>query len=92
MIMSSNVLQFETDLGVDIEVDLGGILNDENVRLPSDSSSKDSELEELELYACWKEQTSSRYGGGSPAPFVPRSQRQYDGDNSFEFCEPFAVR
>jgi len=92
MIMSSDVLQFETDLGVDIEIDLGNIFSEEIVLIPNKPTSKSSEWDELELYTCWKEQTASRYGGGSPAPFVPRSQRQYDGENSFEFCEQLAVR
>ena len=28
-------------------------------------------------------------GGGTPYPEVPYSQRQYDGENPFEFCEPW---
>ena len=30
--------------------------------------------------------------GGTPAPLVPASQRQYDGDNPFEFCEVWLDR
>ena len=33
-----------------------------------------------EIFHCWKEQ-QGRFGGGSPAPSIPRSQRQYDGGN-----------
>lgn len=94
--MSSNVFQFETDLGVDIEIDLGHLLSQDS-RLNSQDScatpvSPKPEWDELELYTCWKEQTAGRHGGGSPAPVVPRSQRQYDGENSFEYCEQFAIR
>lgn len=90
--MSSNMMQFETDLGVDIEIDLDNVLSDERGPTTSISRSENPEWNELELYTCWKEQTASRYGGGSPAPFVSRSQRQYDGENSFEFCEQFSTR
>lgn len=44
-----------------------------------------------DVYSCWKEQLSGRFGGGTPAPAVPRSQRQYDGDNCFEYCETWSV-
>lgn len=54
--------------------------------------SRKSDWDELDLYTCWKEQSGNRFGCGSSAPSIPRSQRQYDGDNSFEFCEPLAVR
>lgn len=96
MIMSSTMIQFETDLGVDIEIDLSHLLSQDS-RLNSQDScsprtSAQPEWDELELYTCWKEQTAGRHGGGSPAPFVPHSQRQYDGENSFEYCEQLAVR
>lgn len=96
MIMSSSVLQFETELGIDIEINLADVFSHENAQhaRPSctDSTSQKTEWDELELYTCWKKQTNGRYGGGSPAPLVPRSQRLYDGENSFEFCEQFPVR
>ena len=38
------------------------------------------------LFSCWKE-NALFHGGGSPVPGIPHSQRQYDGDNHFEFCE-----
>lgn len=34
-----------------------------------------------DIYSCWKEQLTGRFGGGTPAPSIPNSQRQYDGDN-----------
>ncbi|MCP4479282.1 MAG: hypothetical protein GY818_14445 [Planctomycetaceae bacterium] len=37
------------------------------------------ESESWGIYECWKEQLTDRYGGGTPAPSVPFSQRQYDG-------------
>ena len=36
-----------------------------------------------DIYNCWKEQLSDRFGGGTRAPSIPRSQRQYDGDDYF---------
>lgn len=44
-----------------------------------------------DAYSCWKEQLSDRFGGGNSAPPVPHSQRQYDGDNHFEYCEIWAI-
>lgn len=58
----------------------------------SQARSRKSDWDELDLYTCWKEQSDNRFGCGSPAPSIPSSQRQYDGENSFEFCEQFAVR
>ena len=40
-----------------------------------------------EVYSCWKQQHANRFGAGTSAPSIPRSQRQYDGDNHFDFCE-----
>ena len=54
--------------------------NDPSVNALFDSPS-------WEVYDSWKEQTADRFGGGSPAPSVPFSQRQYDGENHLEFCE-----
>ena len=48
-----------------------------------------SDRETLEIFGCWKQQLADRYGAGSHAPSVPESQRAYDGDNWFEFCEPW---
>ena len=50
------------------------------------------DFESWDLLSCWKEQQSDRFGGGNAAPTIPHSQRQYDGENSFEFCEQLAVR
>jgi len=47
------------------------------------------DFESLEGYRWWKEQQSKRFGAGTPAPNIPRSQRQFDGDNWYEYCEPF---
>lgn len=58
----------------------------------SEARSRKSDWDELNGYTNWKEQSGNRFGCGSPAPSIPRSQRQYDGENSFEFCEQLAVR
>ena len=50
------------------------------------------DFESWDLFSCWKQQQADRFGGGNAAPVIPRSQRQYDGENSFEFCEQLAVR
>jgi hypothetical protein len=50
------------------------------------------DFESWELLSCWKQQQADRFGGGNNAPEIPCSQRQYDGENSFEFCEQLAVR
>jgi hypothetical protein len=44
-------------------------------------------LEDLEIFSCWRFQQSDRYGAGTAAPYIPTSQRQYDGDNHFDYCE-----
>ena len=40
-------------------------------------------LEPVDVSAGWSD------GAGSPYPAVPLSQRQYDGENPFEACEPW---
>ena len=45
-----------------------------------------------DIYSCWKEQMFDRFGCGSRAPSIPRSQRQYEGDNSFDYCEVIVLR
>ena len=50
------------------------------------------DFESWDLLSCWKEQQSDRFGGGNAAPTIPHSQRQYDGENYFEFCELLTVR
>lgn len=50
------------------------------------------DFESWDLMSCWKEQQADRFGGGNAAPVIPRSQRQYDGENHFEYCEQLAVR
>ena len=50
------------------------------------------DFESWDLFSCWKQQQADRFGGGTPAPTIPRSQRQYDGDNFEDYCEPFTVR
>ena len=52
----------------------------------------DIDVTALELFSDWKAAKGDRFGAGSPNPYIPRSQRQYDGDNHFEYCEPFAWR
>ena len=39
------------------------------------------------IFSCWKQQPAHRFGAGTSAPSIPRSQRQYDGDNHFDYCE-----
>ena len=50
------------------------------------------DFDSWDLLSCWKEQQSDRFGGGNAAPAIPHSQRQYDGENYFEFCEHLTVR
>jgi len=50
------------------------------------------DLESWELFRPWNEHEKARYGGGTPAPAIPRSQRRYDGDNSFDYCEVLVLR
>ena len=50
------------------------------------------DFDSWDLLSCWKQQQADRFGGGTPAPGIPRSQRQYDGDNFYEYCEPLAIR
>ncbi len=58
--------------------------------LASDRRSEDRfDEESWEVLRCWKAQGSHRHGGGSPAPGIPFSQRQYDGDNWLDYCEPW---
>ena len=45
------------------------------------------DFESWELFSCWKEQQKDRVGGGNSAPAIPHSQRQYDGENCFDYCE-----
>ena len=60
--------------------------------LVSEMTSRKSDWDELNRYANWKEGNTGQFGCGSPAPCIPLSQRQYDGENSFEFCEQMLVR
>ncbi|MEZ6081228.1 MAG: hypothetical protein R3C56_37835 [Pirellulaceae bacterium] len=53
----------------------------------SEHAGSEPDFETWEIYRCWKEQQSDRYGAGTPAPSIPRSQRQFDGDNWFDYCE-----
>ncbi len=53
---------------------------------------QDLDLASWKLISNWKEHQSDRYGAGSPAPAIPRSQRQYDGDNCFDYCEVLICR
>lgn len=48
---------------------------------------KDVDCASWEIFSCWKEQLNDQFGGGTPTPLIPTSQRQYDGENPFEFCE-----
>jgi hypothetical protein len=50
------------------------------------------DFESWDLFSCWKEQQKDRFGGGNSAPAIPRSQRQYDGDNCFDYCEVLVLR
>ena len=50
------------------------------------------DFESWDLFGCWKQQQADRFGGGNAAPAIPLSQRQYDGENYFEFCEHLTVR
>lgn len=40
-----------------------------------------------ELFSNWKQHYGDRFGVGNPFPEIPASQRQYDGDNQFDYCE-----
>ena len=52
----------------------------------------DLERDSWELFRPWNEHEKARFGGGTPAPAIPRSQRQYDGDNCFDYCEVLVLR
>ncbi|MCR9293290.1 MAG: hypothetical protein NXI32_11260 [bacterium] len=43
--------------------------------------------ESWDIYSCWKEQLTDRFGAGTPSPSIPQSQRAYDGDNWHDYCE-----
>lgn len=43
--------------------------------------------ESLDVIASFRFQNQDRFGGGTPYPAIPESQRAYDGDNLFEYCE-----
>lgn len=45
-----------------------------------------------DIFGNWKERTGNHFGAGSPSPSIPRSERQYDGDNYFEYCEVLSTR
>lgn len=45
------------------------------------------DFESWDLLSCWKQQQADRFGGGNTHPAIPRSQRQYDGDNFLDSCE-----
>ncbi len=50
------------------------------------------DFEAWETFRNWKRQQKIRFGNGNSAPDIPRSQRQYDGDNSFDYCEVLVLR
>ena len=58
--------------------------NNDNASIPRDHVAWD-------IYGNWKEMPSACDGCGTPAPSIPRSQRQYDGDNPFDNCEVWAI-
>ena len=45
-----------------------------------------------DIFGNWKERNGNQFGAGSPSPSIPRSERQYDGDNYFEYCEVLSTR
>lgn len=60
-----------------------------SARSTDDAGDCDSDRETWEIYRCWKEQQANRFGAGTPAPSTPPSQRQFDGDNWLDQCEPW---
>ena len=50
---------------------------------------RDFDASSWDAFRHWKEQFGERFGAGTRAPAIPRSQRQYDGENHFEFCEVY---
>jgi hypothetical protein len=95
MILSHDAFQFESEHGVLIELQLTEFFVDESCDFSDDradarnsnAGSNPSDWDELAIYNCWKEQAKNRFGAGTPAPYIPRSQRQYEGDNLVDFCE-----
>ena len=45
-----------------------------------------------EMLSNWKQRHGDRFGAGTPIPEIPQSQRQYDGDNHFDYCEVLVLR
>jgi hypothetical protein len=92
MILSSQAFQFESDSGFVIKLELNEYFVEEDFVDESsfakmrdlDGWSTRSDGEELDDYKCWKEQSKNCVGAGTPAPSIPRSQRQYDGDNFYD--------
>ena len=59
---------------------------------PESVIDSEFDFDSWNLFGCWKEPQKDRFGGGNSAPAVPFSQRQYDGDNQFDYCEVMVVR
>lgn len=69
---------------------------DDSTAMPDVELSNDAEADldydSWDLFSCWKEQQGDRIGGGNDAPAIPHSQRAYDGDNHFDYCEVLVLR
>jgi len=50
------------------------------------------DIDSWELFGWWKEKQVDCFGGGNSAPAIPHSQRQYDGENQFDYCEVLVLR
>ena len=59
--------------------------------LTSEESTLEPGTADMEIYVdvidSFHFQYEDRFGGGTPYPSIPNSQRVYDGNNWFEFCE-----
>ncbi len=77
------MLLTEADLSHAESMIFGGLVQ----TVDADQACSDSDFETLEIYRNWKEQGFARHGAGTRAPSMPRSQRQFDGDNWHEYCE-----
>ena len=52
----------------------------------------DFDVTAWELLCSWRQQHGDRLGAGTSSPAIPQSQRQYDGDNHFDYCEVLVLR
>ncbi|MDB4650136.1 hypothetical protein OAE37_00050 [Pirellulaceae bacterium] len=60
---------------------------DLDVSIGEDPTFKPFDDTSLDVLEGWKFQLHDRFGGGTPTPSTPRSQRAYDGNTWEDYCE-----